>query len=84
MGDGGLFGQQLAQYRRDGSVQLGQRIRSSPKKSFIGYPSVHLLGQKVNTFSLTTDQEKLEAIRRLVFPFRLSALEHYLGLTGWL
>ncbi len=54
------------------------------KKAFIGYPSVKLLGQKVNSFGLATDKEKLKAIASLKFLYTLNALEHYLGFTGWL
>ncbi|CBF84359.1 uncharacterized protein ANIA_02616 [Aspergillus nidulans FGSC A4] len=50
-----------------------------PKKSFIGYPSVQLLGQHVDAFGLTTDKEKIAAIQRLRFPETLRQLESYLG-----
>lgn len=59
-------------------------IHLSPTKSFIGYPSVSLLGQKVDALGLSTAVEKLEAITRLVFPATLSKLETYLGMTGYL
>lgn len=57
-------------------------ILINPKKVFIGYPSVKLLGQKVDSFGLTTDEEKLIVIIKLVFPKNLSLLETYLGMTG--
>ena len=56
----------------------------SPGKSFLGYPSVQLLRQWVNTFDLTTAEDKLSAITQLHFPHTLSALEKYLRLTGYL
>ncbi len=59
-------------------------ISINPKKAFLGYPSVKLLGQKVDSFGLSTDDEKLKAIASLNFPHTLASLEHYLGLTGWL
>ena len=59
-------------------------ISLSPKKSFLGYPTVALLGQKVDAFGLTTAADKLEAIAKLDFPYTLKELETYLGLTGWL
>lgn len=59
-------------------------VSLSPKKSFIGYPTVALLGQKVDAFGLTTAADKLEAIAKLDFPYTLKELETYLGLTGWL
>ena len=59
-------------------------ISINPKKAFVGYLLVKLLGQKVDSFGLSTDEEKLRAIAQLDFPYTLNALEHYLGLTGWL
>ena len=59
-------------------------ITLSPKKSFLGYPTVTLLGQKVDAFGLTAAKDKIDAILRLDFPYKLSDLELYLGLTGWL
>ena len=59
-------------------------ISVNPAKAFLGYPSVHLLGQKVNSFGLSTADDKLEAISQLNFPRTLSQLETYLGMTGWL
>jgi hypothetical protein len=43
-------------------------IHLSAKKSFLSYPTVQLLGQKVNALGLATDTEKLAAISRLTFP----------------
>lgn len=59
-------------------------ISIKPSKTFLAYPSVRLLGQKVNSLGLVTDEDKLRAISKLKFPTTLRQLEHYLGLTGWL
>lgn len=59
-------------------------IRLSPKKSYLGYPTVALLGQKVDAFGLTIAADKLAAISSLQFPVTLKDLETYLGFTGWL
>lgn len=56
----------------------------SPKKSFIGFPSIQLLGQKVDAFGLATDKEKLKAIASLEFPRTLRQLEHHLSLISYL
>ena len=58
-------------------------IKLSPKKSFIGYPSIQLLGQRVDAFGLLTTEEKLAAISQLEFPIMLKNLETYLGMTGY-
>lgn len=59
-------------------------ISINPSKSFIGYPSVTLLGQKVDGLGLSTAEDKVKALRDIQFPRMLKDLETYLGLTGWL
>ena len=61
-----------------------KRVSLSPTKSFIGYPSVTLLGQRVDGLGMSTSQEKIQAITALKFPETLRDLEIFLGLTGWL
>ena len=61
-----------------------RRVCLNPKKSFLGYPSVTLLGQRVDSLGLSTSEEKLAAIASLHFPISLRKLETFLGLTGWL
>ena len=58
------------------------RISIKPTKAFIGYSSVWLLGQHVDSLGLATPEEKLEAIARIKFPKTFKDLETYLGLTG--
>ena len=53
-------------------------------KTFLIYPSIRLLNQKVNFLKLTTDENKLRAINNLKFSIILRQLKHYLGLTEWL
>jgi hypothetical protein len=59
-------------------------ISIKPTKAFIGFPSIKLLGQHIDSFGLATSEDKLQAIAQLKFPESLKDLEHYLGLTGWL
>lgn len=59
-------------------------VSISPKKAFLGFPDVSLLGQRVNSLGLATSEEKLKAISLLQYPQTLGGLEHYLGLTGYL
>jgi Reverse transcriptase (RNA-dependent DNA polymerase) len=56
----------------------------SPTKAFLGFPSVIMLGVRVDSLGLTTPEEKLKAIANLKFPRTLQQLETYLGLTGWM
>ncbi len=53
----------------------------NPNKSFIAYPSVELLKQRVNNFNLFTSTEKLATIQNLEFPRTLKKLKTYLNLT---
>ena len=39
----------------------------NPSKMFIGYPSVVLLGQRVDCLGLTTSKEKLAAVKGIKF-----------------
>ena len=55
-----------------------------PKKSFLVYPSIHLLGQRINALGKATAEAKLAAITQLLFSRSLNDLEAYLGLTGYL
>jgi hypothetical protein len=58
-------------------------VTISPKKSYVRYPSVTLLGYRVNSFGYTTHEEKVEAILNVKFPETFADLERYIGLTGW-
>lgn len=69
--------------------QLFQLLREkhaslAPTKSFLGFPSVMLLGQRVDSLGMSTSEEKIKAITSLRFPGSLRDLEILLGLTGWL
>ena len=66
------------------SVFSSVGISINPSKAFIGFPSIRLLGQHVDSLGLSTAAEKLEAIASLEFPTTLQQLETYLGLTGYL
>ena len=61
-----------------------KNLQISAKKSYLGYPTAKLLGQRVEALGLATADEKLEAIAHLHFPRSLAQLEKYLGLTGYL
>lgn len=81
-----IFSKSLAEHRahltKVFDVLAKNNISVNPAKAFIGYPSVNLLGQKVTSLGLCTDEEKLKVIANLTFPKTLGQLETYLGLTG--
>src|SRR6266536_1819261 len=60
---------------------LGITIKGA--KTFLGYPSIILLGQRVNRFGMATSEKRTAAIRNLAFPKILKDLETYLVFTGW-
>lgn len=65
------------------SILQEYNIRLEPKKSFVGFPSINLLGQRVDSLGITTIEEKLRAVLSLDFPHTLKELETYLGLAGY-
>ena len=65
-------------------IFLKYNISISPTQSYLNYPDMVLLGQRVNSLGLTTLEQKLEAIQLLSYPETFGALEYYLGLTGYL
>lgn len=65
-------------------IFLCYNISIKPIKSYFNYPDIRLLGQQVNSLSLTTSEKKLRAIWLLTYPDKLRALEYYLGLIKYL
>ena len=78
------FPEHLQDLRRLFQLFVEYNITLSPGKVFLGYPDVKLLRRKVNSFELISPEDKLRAISQLRYPTTLGALEHYLGLTGYL
>ena len=54
------------------------------EKCFLGYPSIVLLGHRVDAFGIMTAEDKIKAVRELAFPKTGAQLETFLGLTGYL
>ncbi|KAJ5789125.1 uncharacterized protein N7518_006136 [Penicillium psychrosexuale] len=57
-------------------------ISLEPKKAYVPFPEVSLLGQRVDALGMTTPEDKIKAIAGLEFPRTLRQLETYLGMTG--
>jgi hypothetical protein len=62
--------------------KLGITLKGA--KTHLGYPSIILLGQRVDGFGMTSSKERIAALGDLAFPETLKDLETYLGLTSWL
>ena len=58
-------------------------IALKPSKSYIGYPTVALLKQKVDNFGLNISVDKLEIIRAIKFPRKFKNFETYVGMTNY-
>jgi hypothetical protein len=56
----------------------------SPMKSFLAYPSVQLLGHRVDGLGMSTTEERVSVIKNLVFPSLLKELETFIGMIGYL
>jgi len=65
------------------SALANKNVTLSGTKSYIGFLSVTLLGQRVDGLGLSTAEDKMAAIKALSFPATLKDLETYLGMTGW-
>jgi Reverse transcriptase (RNA-dependent DNA polymerase)/RNase H-like domain found in reverse transcriptase/Integrase zinc binding domain len=61
-----------------------RRIHLQPKKTYLNFPNVNLLGKHVDSFGLSTADDKIAAILAFEFPKTLADLDRYLGLTGWM
>ena len=55
-----------------------------PRKIFLGYPDIKLLGQYINSIGLLVSVDKLYTINLLEYLSTLGALKYYLGLINYL
>ena len=55
-----------------------RNLALSPKKNFIAYPNIKLLGFRINAIGLTTIIKRLEVFRNLIFPEILKVLKIYI------
>ena len=58
-------------------------ITLSISKCFFAYPSVQALGHRVSRLGLSTLEEKIQAVKSLLFPATLQELEHAIGFFGY-
>ena len=54
-----------------------------PSKSYIGYPTMVLLKQKIDIFGLNISVDKLEIIQAIKFPRKFKNLETYVGMRNY-
>ena len=70
--------------RRVMALLDGRRISISPKKTYIGFPSATLLGQRVSGLGLAANEDRVKAVLAIQFPQTLKSLETYIGMTNYL
>ena len=70
----------LGYLRKLFSLFRDRGISLAPKKTFLGYLSVILLGQRVNTLGISISDKKIAIIKALVFLYTLRKLKTFLGL----
>jgi hypothetical protein len=58
-------------------------ITLEPKKCFVGFSSILLLGQKVSRLGLSTHQEKVAAIQEIERPSSVNDLQKFLGMINY-
>jgi hypothetical protein len=58
-------------------------ITLEPKKCFVGYSSILLLGQKVSRLGLSMHKEKVAAIQELSRPSSILELQKFLGMINY-
>lgn len=78
------FEEHLDRLRDIYSLLLSRNITLNPKKTFVAFPNVTLLGQHVDGFGITTLEERIKAITNIKMPTNLKQLEHWLGMVGYL
>jgi len=59
------------------------KLALNPKKCWLGFQHIQLLGHIVDQFGIYTLEAKTAAIRGIVFPATLADLEYFLGLTDY-
>ena len=59
------------------------RVIVAARKSFIGYPSIQLLGFLVNGEGIANTPNRLKALQIIEFPTNLSLLETFIGMAGY-
>ncbi|KAJ5407336.1 hypothetical protein N7465_008620, partial [Penicillium sp. CMV-2018d] len=72
------LGQHIVHLRLVFATLQKYNICLDPAKARIGFPSLTLLGKEIDEFGMTTNDDKLKAIRSLSFPQTCKQLETYL------
>jgi hypothetical protein len=78
------FASHIANIEQFFELCLDRNIRLSPKKCFLNYPTILLLGKKVTGKGVMHTEERLSGLLALPFPNDLQKLEYFNAATGWL
>ena len=77
-----ILQEHLAHLKQIFDMLRANNISIKSKKTFIDYPTVHLLDQKVDSLELVIVEKKLKTISRLFFSTTLQLLKTYLDFTS--
>ena len=87
MGDVVIFNQTLKKHTNNFQhiFNLFDKMNIALKlsKSYVGYPTVALLKQKVDNFGFNSSVDKLEVIRAIKFPRKFKDFETYVGMINY-
>ncbi|KAM3512912.1 hypothetical protein MY11210_003468 [Beauveria gryllotalpidicola] len=76
------FVQHLTNLKAVFGALLAHNISIGPKKTFIAFTLVVVLGRIIDSLGLSTIEDKMAAIHKLVFPTTLKQLESLLSFAG--
>ena len=74
----------IAYLRRLFQLLIEYNIVIASIKTFLNYSNINLLDRKVDSFDMTTAENKLKTISEISYPSTLGDLEYYLELTDYL
>jgi hypothetical protein len=66
------------------STLAAHNVTLLAKKAFLGFPSLKLLGTKVDALRCTITADRIAALKNLKFPKTAADLKKYISVTGYL
>jgi hypothetical protein len=80
----GEFKEYLGHLNKFFTTLVARNVTLKPKKAYVGFLDVRLLGQHVNGLGLAILQEQVEAIKNIQKPTDVKQLNKFLSITRYL
>ena len=80
----GKFKEYLGYLNKFFTTLVAWNVTLKPKKAYVGFLDIRLLGQHVDGLGLATLQERVKAIKNIQEPIDVKQLDKFLGITGYL